>query len=39
MTNVDGRKPEGAPERSPKAGEGDPLDLNLPPGLIKSWKI
>ena len=22
MTNVEGRKPEGAPERSPKAGEG-----------------
>jgi hypothetical protein len=23
MTNVEGRKPEGAPERSPKAGEGE----------------
>jgi hypothetical protein len=22
MTNVEGRKPEGAPERSPEAGEG-----------------
>jgi hypothetical protein len=22
MTNVEGRRPEGAPERSPKAGEG-----------------
>ena len=22
MTNVEGRKPEGAPERSPQAGEG-----------------
>ena len=22
MTNVEGRKPEGAPERSPKASEG-----------------
>ena len=22
MTNVEGRKPEGAPERSPRAGEG-----------------
>jgi hypothetical protein len=25
MTNDDGHKPEGAPERSPKAGEGAPF--------------
>jgi hypothetical protein len=32
MTNDDGRKPEGAPERSPKAGEGAPscVDGNGP---------
>src|SRR3954462_13418500 len=27
MTNDDGRKPEGAPERSPKAGAGAPSDV------------
>ena len=27
MTNADGRKPEGAPERSPKAGAGAPSDV------------
>jgi hypothetical protein len=26
MTNDDGRKPEGAPERSPKAGAGIPAN-------------
>ena len=26
MTNVEGRRPEGAPERSPKAGEGAASD-------------
>ncbi len=30
MTNDDGRKPEGAPERSPKAGVGGPSVLSLP---------
>src|SRR5271167_897443 len=32
MTNDDGRKPEGAPERSPKAGAGGPsgVDRNGP---------
>src|SRR5215204_5459481 len=32
MTNDEGRKPEGAPERSPKAGEGAPsgVDGNSP---------
>ena len=32
MTNDDGRKPEGAPERSPKAGVGAPsgVDENGP---------
>src|ERR1017187_3116066 len=32
MTNDDGREPEGAPERSPKAGEGAPsgVDGNAP---------
>jgi hypothetical protein len=32
MTNDDGRKPEGAPERSPKAGAGAPsgVDRNGP---------
>ena len=32
MTNVEGRKPEGAPERSPKAGAGAPsgVDRNGP---------
>jgi hypothetical protein len=29
MTNVEGRKPEGAPERSPKAGEGVPLRASM----------
>ena len=28
MTNVDGRKPEGAPERSPKTGVGAPSDVD-----------
>ena len=28
MTNDDGRKPEGAPERSPKAGAGGPSGLD-----------
>ena len=28
MTNVEGRKPEGAPERSPKAGEGAPSGVD-----------
>ena len=28
MTNDEGRKPEGAPERSPKAGEGAPSGVN-----------
>jgi hypothetical protein len=28
MTNDDGRKPEGAPERSPKAGEGAPSGVD-----------
>src|SRR4029077_7320955 len=28
MTNVEGRKPEGAPERSPKAGEGAASGVN-----------
>jgi hypothetical protein len=28
MTNDEGRKPEGAPERSPKAGEGAPSGLD-----------
>jgi hypothetical protein len=28
MTNVEGRKPEGAPERSPKAGEA-PLRASM----------
>jgi len=34
MTNDEGRKPEGAPERSPKAGEGAPsgVDGNGPKG-------
>jgi hypothetical protein len=34
MTNDDGRKPEGAPERSPKAGVGSPsgVDGNGPIG-------
>jgi hypothetical protein len=32
MTNDDGRKPEGAPERSPEAGAGAPsgVDSNGP---------
>ena len=30
MTNDDGRKPEGAPERSPKAGVGARVDGNGP---------
>ncbi len=28
MTNDEGRKPEGAPERSPKAGEGAPSGVD-----------
>ena len=28
MTNDDGRKPEGAPERSPKAGVGAPSGVD-----------
>src|SRR5215204_970713 len=28
MTNDEGCKPEGAPERSPKAGEGTPSDVD-----------
>ena len=28
MTNDEGRKPEGAPERSPKAGEGVPSGVD-----------
>jgi hypothetical protein len=28
MTNDDGRKPEGAPERSPKAGVGSPSGVD-----------
>ena len=28
MTNDDGRKPEGAPERSPKAGAGAPSGVD-----------
>jgi hypothetical protein len=28
MTNVEGRRPEGAPERSPKAGEGAALGVD-----------
>ena len=28
MTNDDGRKPDGAPERSPKAGVGAPSDVD-----------
>ena len=30
MTNDEGRKPEGAPERSPKAGEGAPSGVDEP---------
>jgi hypothetical protein len=30
MTNDEGRKPEGAPERSPKAGEGAPSGVDGP---------
>jgi hypothetical protein len=29
MTNDDGRKPEGAPERSPKAGVGAPSGVPM----------
>ena len=28
MTNVEGRRPEGAPQRSPKAGEGAALGVD-----------
>ena len=33
MTNDDGRKPEGAPERSPKAGAGAPSGVDNGNGL------
>ena len=34
MTNDGGRKPEGAPERSPKAGAGAPLRALM--GMVRS---
>ena len=39
MTNDDGRKPEGAPERSPKACAGGPSDVegNGPKCFSVSW--
>jgi hypothetical protein len=42
MTNDDGRKPEGAPERSPKAGVGAPsgVDGNVPTtALLRVWPV
>ena len=38
MTNDDGRKPEGAPERSPKAGGGAPsgVDGNGPRRFLRA---
>jgi hypothetical protein len=34
MTNDDGHKPEGAPERSPKAGVGAPSGVDGNSGLV-----
>jgi hypothetical protein len=34
MTNVEGHKPEGAPERSPKAGEGAASAFSLMQGCL-----
>src|SRR5262245_7656065 len=39
MTNDEGRKPEGAPERSPKAGGGAPSGVDGSGGTLKFLRI